>query len=135
MAITLVAFVAAVLLLVVAVAWPLVAFDDNAEALSDRQVQRLKGEAHHWSSIPPLKLQISAVDSIPTQRDGLADGTITWRTVFGIPYEGDAVYRSAVGAGVAQRAPVVACGRPVHGRGGAAVVRCLGRLQGSVGMS
>ncbi len=86
MALALVAFAAAALLLVVAVAWPLIAFDDNAEALSDRQVQRLKGEAHHWSSIPPLRLQISAVDSIPTQRDELADGTITWHTVFGIPY-------------------------------------------------
>ena len=81
-----VAFVAAVLMAIAAFALPLFAFGDQAKGLTERQRAGLTTEARHWSKIPPLRLQIAEVRTLPEQPAALADSTLVWRTLFGIPY-------------------------------------------------
>jgi hypothetical protein len=68
-----------------AVAVPWLAFADEGE-LSDHSTRVTKTNARLWSTIPPLRLQITQVDRYPETGDALPDAAVAWRTIFGVRY-------------------------------------------------
>ncbi len=72
------AMVLAAVIAAVAFAVPRFAYHDAASATSDARM--LRTDARHASSIPPLRLQLTAFDP-----DG-PSATYRWRTIFGVPY-------------------------------------------------
>lgn len=69
-----------------AVALPHFAFPHDRAGLDDATVRYTVGQARLMSSVPPLRLQVTEVRKPPTRPQGVADATLTWRTIFGVPY-------------------------------------------------
>lgn len=79
------ALVLAVSLGLAAIAVPWLAFSDEGD-LSHHSTRVTKTNARHWSTVPPLRLQITSVDRYPETQDALPDAAVAWRTIFGVRY-------------------------------------------------
>lgn len=81
------AFVAAIVVALIAFGVPLFAFADGDEGLVHAQAAMMKTEARHWSDIPPLRIHIVEADVDPdVSYPSLPDGRLEWRTLFGVSY-------------------------------------------------
>jgi len=74
---------------VASLAVPRLLFDDARLAAHDLTV--MKSEARLWSSIPPVRLQVTEAAAV-TRAGAVPDGAVTWRTLLGVPY-GETTFR------------------------------------------
>lgn len=74
---------------VASLAVPHFLFDDVRLAAHNLTV--MKSEARLWSSIPPVRLQVTEAAAV-TRANAMPDGAVAWRTLFGVPY-GETTFR------------------------------------------
>ncbi|MBA4178985.1 MAG: hypothetical protein C0506_00185 [Anaerolinea sp.] len=76
--------VAALAVAVAAFAIPWLMFPDAEHDVDAATVRYTKGQARLWSSIPPLRLQITAIEPATAPYSPAATATLKWRTIFGV---------------------------------------------------
>lgn len=76
--------VTALAIAVAAFAIPWLMFPDTDHDVDAMTVRYTKGEARHWSSIPPVRLQITAIERASAPHAPAGSATLKWRTIFGV---------------------------------------------------
>ena len=89
--------VAALAIGVAALAMPRVMFPDARHQLDAATVRYTRGEALHWSKIPPLRLQITSIRPPSPLPQAPANATLKWRTIFGVAYGTTVIERDGSG--------------------------------------